>query len=71
MISERESTPIRTMYDTWTSSPGFVPETRSLLLATPYKIIDVTNPESQSEAVAWWKERTRRWRASRVRFTLR
>ncbi|MBN1559482.1 polynucleotide kinase-phosphatase [candidate division KSB1 bacterium] len=29
-----------------------------LLLATPYKVIDVTDPGSQAEAVAWWETLT-------------
>ena len=28
------------------------------LVATPYKIIDVTSRESEAEGVAWWEERT-------------
>jgi protein phosphatase len=31
-----------------------------LLVATPYKIIDVTNPESQAEGIRWWDELTGR-----------
>jgi protein phosphatase len=30
----------------------------NVLLATPYKIIDVTNSQSQSEGVKWWEELT-------------
>ena len=30
------------------------------LLATPYKTIDVTDPDSQAEGVAWWEELTAR-----------
>jgi len=29
-----------------------------LLLATPYRVIDVTNPESQAAGVQWWQELT-------------
>jgi protein phosphatase len=29
-----------------------------LLVATPYKIVDVTNPESQAEGTRWWDELT-------------
>lgn len=29
-----------------------------LLVATPYQIIDVTDPESRAEGAAWWKEKT-------------
>jgi protein phosphatase len=29
-----------------------------LLVATPYKLIDVTNPDSVAEGVAWWTELT-------------
>jgi protein phosphatase len=31
-----------------------------LLLKTPYKLVDVTNPESETEAIQWWTELT--WR---------
>ena len=31
-----------------------------LLLATPYKVVDVTDPASQAEGVGWWKELTGR-----------
>jgi protein phosphatase len=31
-----------------------------LLLATPYKVIDVTNPDSEREGIAWWQEMTDR-----------
>jgi len=31
-----------------------------LLLATPYKVIDVTNPQSESVANKWWEELTER-----------
>lgn len=30
----------------------------SLLLATPYKVVDVTDPASQEEGVSWWEELT-------------
>ncbi|MEN6520503.1 MAG: polynucleotide kinase-phosphatase [Armatimonadota bacterium] len=30
----------------------------SLLLATPYKVVDVTDPASQEECVRWWQELT-------------
>ena len=29
-----------------------------LLLATPYKLVDVTNPESQAAGIQWWHELT-------------
>lgn len=29
-----------------------------LLLATPFRVVDLTSPASQEEAVAWWKELT-------------
>ena len=29
-----------------------------LLLATPYKVVDVTDPASQAEGIAWWDELT-------------
>ena len=29
-----------------------------LLLATPYKVVDVTDPASEAEGVAWWEELT-------------
>jgi protein phosphatase len=29
-----------------------------LLLATPYRVVDVTDPESQATAVRWWEELT-------------
>lgn len=29
-----------------------------VLLATPYRIIDVTNPENEAEGVRWWEELT-------------
>ena len=32
----------------------------NLLLATPYKVIDVTDPDSQAEGVNWWLELTGR-----------
>jgi protein phosphatase len=32
----------------------------ALLLATPYKVVDVTDPASQAEGVAWWVELTAR-----------
>jgi protein phosphatase len=31
-----------------------------LLLATPYRVVDVTDPASQEEAVSWWEELTGR-----------
>jgi protein phosphatase len=31
-----------------------------LLRATPYKVVDVTDPASQSEGIAWWEELTGR-----------
>ncbi|MGN6385306.1 MAG: polynucleotide kinase-phosphatase [Verrucomicrobiota bacterium] len=31
-----------------------------LLLATPYKLIDVTNPESEAAGIQWWNELTGR-----------
>lgn len=31
-----------------------------LLLATPYRVVDVTDPESEREAVRWWEELTER-----------
>ena len=31
-----------------------------LILSTPYKIIDVTDPASQAEGIKWWKELTER-----------
>ena len=30
----------------------------NLLLATPYKTVDVTSPDSQSEGIRWWEELT-------------
>ena len=32
----------------------------NLLIATPYKIVDVTNPSSETEGIQWWKELTER-----------
>ncbi len=32
----------------------------ALLLATPFKIIDVTDPDSQAEGIRWWEELTGR-----------
>lgn len=32
----------------------------TLLVATPYKEVDLTDPESQSEAISWWEELTGR-----------
>jgi protein phosphatase len=29
-----------------------------VMLATPYRVVDVTDPESQQEAVRWWEEHT-------------
>ena len=31
-----------------------------LLLATPYKVVDVTDPASQADGIAWWTELTGR-----------
>ena len=31
---------------------------RELLLATPYKVIDLVDPSSEQEGVAWWEELT-------------
>ncbi len=31
-----------------------------LLLATPYKVVDVTDPASQAESIRWWEELTAR-----------
>jgi protein phosphatase len=31
-----------------------------LLLRTPYKLVDVTNPESETDAIGWWNELTGR-----------
>ena len=31
-----------------------------VLLATPYRVVDVTDPESQHEAVRWWEAHTER-----------
>ncbi len=31
-----------------------------LLLATPYKVVDVTDPDSEAEGIAWWEGLTRR-----------
>ena len=40
-----------------------------LLLATPYKVVDVTDPASQDDGIAWWEELTagaaRGWSSSR------
>jgi protein phosphatase len=33
---------------------------KGLLLATPYKVVDVTNSASQEEAIHWWTELTGR-----------
>ena len=33
-------------------------EDERLLLATPYKIVDVANPESVDEGILWWEEST-------------
>jgi len=30
----------------------------SLLIATPYKVVDVTDPASQEEGIRWWEEMT-------------
>jgi len=35
-------------------------EDPELLRATPYKLVDVTNPASEAEGVAWWSELTGR-----------
>jgi len=44
-------------------------EDPELLLATSYKIVDVTDPASQAEGVSWWAELTGRggeaWSSSR------
>jgi protein phosphatase len=32
----------------------------SLLLATPYKVVDITDPASQNEGIGWWEELTSR-----------
>jgi protein phosphatase len=29
-----------------------------VVLATPYRVVDVTDPESQQEAIRWWEEHT-------------
>jgi protein phosphatase len=31
-----------------------------LLMATPYKLVDVTDPASQADGIAWWEELTER-----------
>src|SRR5436190_11884290 len=31
-----------------------------LLIATPYRIVDVMNPESEAEGIRWWEELTAR-----------
>jgi protein phosphatase len=31
-----------------------------VMLATPYRVVDVTDPDSQEEAVRWWEEHTER-----------
>ena len=31
-----------------------------LLRATPYRVVDVTDPASQSAGIAWWEELTGR-----------
>jgi protein phosphatase len=31
---------------------------RELFVATPYRVIDVTNPDSEPEGIAWWEELT-------------
>jgi protein phosphatase len=31
-----------------------------VLMATPYRIVDVTNPESEAEGIRWWEELTAR-----------
>jgi len=31
-----------------------------VLVATPYRIVDVTNPESEADGVRWWEELTRK-----------
>jgi protein phosphatase len=33
---------------------------RQLMLATPYKVVDLTDPPSQDEGVRWWTELTER-----------
>lgn len=35
-------------------------EPSDVLFATPYKEVDVTNPESEAAAIAWWEEMTGR-----------
>lgn len=32
----------------------------SVLIATPFQLVDVTNPESEAAAIRWWKELTAR-----------
>jgi protein phosphatase len=32
----------------------------ALLLATPYRVVDVTDPASQADAIRWWEELTER-----------
>ncbi|MBE0544359.1 MAG: polynucleotide kinase-phosphatase [Verrucomicrobia bacterium] len=33
---------------------------KSILIATPFRMIDVTNPESEAEGIRWWEELTGR-----------
>lgn len=33
---------------------------KSILIATPFRVIDVTNPESEAEGIRWWEELTGR-----------
>jgi protein phosphatase len=38
----------------------------NLLRATPYKLVDVTDPASVADGIAWWKELTERGGEGRV-----
>ncbi len=48
------------MSGTWKRSPGSALRAPGLLLATPYRIVDVTDAEAEARATSWWEELTGR-----------
>ena len=53
-------TPIRITYGTWKHWPLFAAKIPRFWLATPFKIVDLADPESEANGIDWWLELTGR-----------
>ena len=54
----RASTSTRTTSGTWRRWPSSAAADPELLLATPYQVVDLTDPASEAAGIAWWEELT-------------